>query len=315
MIVVIIVLAVLLAAALIGLFVPYYIVFFSPHRNADEIEIEPFLDDMDMFNGIKDQAKKLAKIPCSRVQTTSYDGLKLSGRYYHKSDDAPLCICFHGYRGSAVFDFSIMGQFLQDEGYNVLLVDQRAHFGSGGHTITYGIRERRDVLSWIEYANGRFGSDKPIYLFGISMGASTVVMASGLDLPANVRMICADCPYSSPKDVIFYVANRWYKCPRLLWVLIRISALVYGHLIIPRDVTAANAVKNTKIPILLIHGEADCFVPNEMSEEIRLANPDCVERYTFPDAVHGVSYCYDPERYIDILRGFIKRNNGGRQTD
>ena len=140
-------------------------------------------------------------------------------------------------------------------------------------------------------------------------------MESGLDLTANVRMICADCPYSSPKDVIFYVAKRWYKWPRLLWVLIRISALVYGHLIIPRDVTAANAVKNTKIPILLIHGESDCFVPNEMSEEIRLANPDCVERYTFPDAVHGVSYCYDPERYIDILRGFIKRNSGGRQTD
>lgn len=308
MIVVMIVLAVLCASVLIGLFIPYYIVFFSPHRKTDEIEREPFLDDMEMFNGITEQAKKLSKIPCSRVQTTSYDGLRLLGRYYHRSDDAPLCICFHGYRSSAIFDFSIMGQFLQNEGCNVLLVDQRAHFGSGGHTITYGIRERRDVLSWIEYANGRFGDDKPIYLFGISMGASTVVMASGLALPDNVRLICADCPYSSPRDVIFYVAKRWYKCPRLLWTLIRISALVYGHLIMPRDVTAANAVRNTKKPILLIHGEADCFVPNEMSEEIRLANPECVERYTFPDAVHGVSYCYDPDRYIVILRDFIKRN-------
>ena len=308
MIVVIIVLAVLLAAALIGLFVPYYIVFFSPHRNADEIEIEPFLDDMDMFNGIKDQAKKLAKIPCSRVQTTSYDGLKLSGRYYHKSDDAPLCICFHGYRGSAVFDFSIMGQFLQDEGYNVLLVDQRAHFGSGGHTITYGIRERRDVLSWIKYANERFGSDKPIYLFGISMGATTVVMASGLNLPDNVKMICADCPFSSPRDIIYYVAKRWYKFPNLLWALIRASALVYGHLIIPRNITAANAVKNTNKPILLIHGEADYFVPKEMSEKIKQSNPDCVELHTFPGAYHGVSYFADPERYISIVRDFIERH-------
>ena len=308
MIVVMIVLAVLCASVLIGLFIPYYIVFFSPHRKTDEIEREPFLDDMEMFNGITEQAKKLSKIPCCRVQTTSYDGLRLLGRYYHRSDDAPLCICFHGYRSSAIFDFSIMGQFLQNEGCNVLLVDQRAHFGSGGHTITYGIRERRDVLSWIEYANGRFGDDKPIYLFGISMGASTVVMASGLALPDNVRLICADCPYSSLRDVIFYVAKRWYKCPRLLWTLIRISALVYGHLIMPRDVTAANAVRNTKKPILLIHGEADCFVPYEMSEEIRLANPECVERYTFPDAVHGVSYCYDPDRYIVILRDFIKRN-------
>ena len=308
MIVLIIVLSVLLTAVLIGLIVPYYIVFYSPHRNADEIETEPFLDDMDMFNEIKAQARKLSEIPCSRVQTRAYDGVRLSGRYYHKSDDAPLCICFHGYRGSSVLHFSIIGQFLQDEGYNVLLVDQRAHFGSGGHTIAYGIRERRDVLSWIEYANGRFGKDKPIYLFGISMGAATVVMAADLALPDNVRLICADCPYSSPRDIIFYVAKRWYKCPRLLWALIRVSALVYGHLIIPRNLTAANAVRNTDKPVLLIHGEADCIVPDEMSEEIRLANPECVERHTFPDAVHGVSYFYDPERYIAILRDFIKRN-------
>lgn len=290
------------------MFIAYYNVFFSPYPNSDEIEVKPFLDDMDIFNGIKEQAKKLSKVPCTRVQTTSYDGLKLSGRYYHQSDDAPLCICFHGYRGSAIFDMSIMGQFLQNEGYNVILVDQRAHFHSGGHTITYGIRERRDVLSWIKYANERFGLDKTIYLFGISMGATTVVMASGLNLPDNVKMICADCPFSSPRDIIYYVAKRWYKFPNLLWALIRASALVYGHLIIPRNITAANAVKNTNKPILLIHGEADYFVPKEMSEKIKQSNPDCVELHTFPGAYHGVSYFADPERYISIVRDFIERH-------
>lgn len=308
MIFIVIILSVLILAALIGMFIAYYNVFFSPHPNSDEIEVKPFLDDMDIFNGIKEQAKKLSKVPCTRVQTTSYDGLKLSGRYYHQSDDAPLCICFHGYRGSAIFDMSIMGQFLQNEGYNVILVDQRAHFHSGGHTITYGIRERRDVLSWIKYANERFGSDKPIYLFGISMGATTVVMASGLNLPDNVKMICADCPFSSPRDIIYYVAKRWYKFPNLLWALIRASALVYGHLIIPRNITAANAVKNTNKPILLIHGEADYFVPKEMSEKIKQSNPDCVELHTFPGAYHGVSYFADPERYISIVRDFIERH-------
>lgn len=308
MIFIVIILSVLILAALIGMFIAYYNVFFSPHPNSDEIEVKPFLDDMDIFNGIKEQAKKLSKVPCTRVQTTSYDGLKLSGRYYHQSDDAPLCICFHGYRGSAIFDMSIMGQFLQNEGYNVILVDQRAHFHSGGHTITYGIRERRDVLSWIKCANERFGSDKPIYLFGISMGATTVVMASGLNLPDNVKMICADCPFSSPRDIIYYVAKRWYKFPNLLWALIRASALVYGHLIIPRNITAANAVKNTNKPILLIHGEADYFVPKEMSEKIKQSNPDRVELHTFPGAYHGVSYFADPERYISIVRDFIERH-------
>lgn len=311
LIVFIIIFSVLFTAVMVGLFIAYYKVFFSPHPSADEIEIASFLDDMKMFNGIKEQAKKTAKIPCNRVNTVSYDGLKLSGRYYHNSDDAPLCICFHGYRGSAVFDCGVIGMFLRDEGYNVLLVDQRAHFRSGGHTITYGIRERRDVLSWIEYAKKTFGSDIQIYLFGISMGASTVVMSAGLDLPDNVKMICADCPYSSPRDELYYVIKRWYKPPKLLWFAIRVSALVYGHLILPKDVTAANAVKNTRIPVLLIHGEQDIFVPKEMSEEIRLANPECVERYTIPKAVHGVSYFFDSKRYIAIVRDFIKRHQNG----
>lgn len=307
-IIAVIVIVSVLVLVLIGLFIPYYMVFFSPHRNADEIEIEPFTDDTALLNRIKEQAKKLSEIPCSRVQTRSYDGLKLIGRYYERSGDAPLCICFHGYRESAVIDFSIIGQFLLNEGYNVLLVDQRAHFCSGGHTIAYGIRERRDVLSWIEYANERFGADKPIYLFGISMGATSVVMASGLSLPDNVRLICADCPYSSPRDIIRYVVKRWYKCPNFLWAVIRISALVYGHLRFPRDITAANAVKNAKIPILLIHGESDYFVPKEMSEEIRQSNPEYTERFTFPRAQHGLSYFSDPERYTAILRDFIQRH-------
>ena len=302
------VILVLLLAAAAGLFVVYHIVFFSPHRNADEIDVEPFLDDDELFSEIKCQARKLAQIPCERVSTRSCDGLRLSARYYRRSDNAPLCICFHGYRGSAVFDFSVMGQFLQNEGYNVIIPDERAHFASGGHTITFGIRERRDVLSWIEYANSRFGSDTPIYLFGISMGAATVVMASGLDLPDNVRLILADCPYSSPSDIIRDVARK-SGYPRFIWQLIRLSALVYGRLIIPGDLTAANAAKLSEKPILLIHGEADKFVPAHMSEEIRLAHPKPIARHTFPGADHGVSYFSDPERYVKILRSFIARHS------
>ena len=140
------------------------------------------------------------------------------------------------------------------------------------------------------------------------MGAATVVMASGLDLPDNVRLIFADCPYSSPTDIIRDVARK-SGYPRFIWQLIRLSALVYGRLIIPGDLTAANAAKLSEKPILLIHGEADKFVPAHMSEEIRLANPKLIERHTFPGADHGVSYFSDPERYVKILRSFIARHS------
>ncbi len=304
-----IIILILLLALLLGLFVLYQKAFYNPYRNADEIHTEPFLKDKDQFDEIINQAKRLSEIPCRRVYTRSYDGLRLAGRYYHIADDRPLCICFHGFRGSALRDFSVMGQFLQNEGYNVLIVDQRAHFKSGGHTIAYGIRERKDVLSWIEYANRRFGHDHPIYLFGISMGAATVVMASGLDLPPNVRLICADCPYSSPRDIITHVVRWSFKKAELVWPLIRFSALIFGRLNIRKDITAANAVKDTKTPVLIVHGEDDAFVPPAMSEAIHAANPAMVEYHTFPNAVHGVSYFSDPDRYIAIVRDFIKRHS------
>lgn len=303
-----IIIIVLILALLCGLFVPYYRVFYSPHKGADEIEV-PVVNATKVYHDeVQRQAKALKKIPCQRVITRSYDGLRLSGRYYRRGENAPLCICFHGYRGSAMRDFSVMGQFLQNEGYNVLLVDQRAHFRSGGHTICYGVRERQDVLSWVEYANKRFGSDTPIYLFGISMGAATVLMASGLELPENVKAICADCPFSSPRDIIRYVTEKTRLNPKVFLPIIWLSGLVYGRLNLNDKVTAAKAVAETSKPVLIIHGEADDFVPAYMSEEVQQANPSLVERHTFPGAGHGVSYFTDPERYIAIVRDFIKRH-------
>ena len=303
-----IILIVLLIAVLVVLFMLYYRAFYSPHRGMQEIDTKPFLKDKDQFEEILRRARALSEIPCRRIRTRSYDGLRLCARYYHRADNAPICICFHGYRGSAVRDFGVMGQFLQNEGYNVILVDHRAHFKSGGHTITYGIRERRDVLSWVEYASRRFGADTPIYLFGISMGAATVTMAADLPLPDNVKIICADCPYSSPKDIICHVVRWTVKKAELVWPLIWLSALVFGHLNIRKDITAANAVRNSKIPVLIIHGADDAFVPPEMSAEIADANPSLVERHIFPNAVHGVSYFADPDRYIATVRDFIKRH-------
>ena len=249
----------------------------------------------------------LAAKPCEFVTTRSRDGLTLSARYYHQDDMSPVCICFHGYRGSAIRDFSAMGQELMKMGYNVLIPDHRAHFRSGGHTITYGIRERYDVLSWINYINERFGSDRPLYLFGISMGAATVLMASGLDLPDNVRAISADCPYNVPKEIICHVSRKIGLSPTWAWPLIRLSAWVWGHLNI-NAASAAEAVKHAKVPILIVHGEDDSFVPPYMSEEVEKANPAMVERHTFPEANHGTSYFADTERYMRIVREFLKKH-------
>lgn len=307
MLIAVILIAVVLIAVFSGLFAVYYKTFYSPHRGVSEYGEDLIIGNREFHDEIVRCTRALASKECVFFTTRAHDGVTLSARYYHWGDGLPLCICFHGYRGAAVRDFSMMGPFLYESGYNVLLVDHRAHGRSGGHTIAYGIRERRDVLTWVNDAIGRFGANVPIYLFGISMGAATVLMASGLDLPGNVRAIGADCPYSSPEDIIRHVCRSLKMNDRLCMPLIRAAARLYGRLDIG-EITAADAVKKSKTPILIIHGEGDHFVPAAMSKEVQDANPAMVERHTFPDAEHGLSYLCDPERYRAIVTDFLQRH-------
>ncbi len=303
MVIAVIIIAVLLILSLIGIYMSYYRTFYSPHKDASETKSPKHRYSEEAY----EKTVKLSETPCERVTTTSYDGLKLSGRYFEGEKERPLCICFHGYRGSAVRDFSGIGSFLITEGNNVLLIDERAHGRSEGHTITFGVKERYDVLSWLSWANDRFGEDKPICIFGISMGGGTVLMASGLELPKNVKGIVADCPYNIPKDIILYVCKKIGLNPTLSWPVIWLAARLYGHFNI-RGASAENAVRKATVPILILHGEGDDFVPMEMSRQVYEANPDTIEMHTFPDADHGLSYYYDPERYERIVRDFIKKH-------
>lgn len=241
-------------------------------------------------------------LPYEKVVITSRDGLKLCGRYYHVADNAPLQIQFHGYRGSAVRDFCGGNKLARKNGFNTLLIDERAHGESGGKTITFGIKERYDCLAWIEYAEKRFGDKVPIYLAGVSMGAATVLMASEFDLPANVRGIIADCPYSSPPEIIKKVCSQKIS-PAIVYPSIKLGAKLFGKFNL-EEASATEAVKKAKVPILLLHGEDDRFVPCDMSKKIAESN-DKITLVTFPGAGHGISYIIDPERYENAIREFV----------
>ena len=168
------------------------------------------------------------------------------------------------------------------------------------------MKERQDCLKWIEYAQKRFGEDTPVLLCGISMGAATVLMASGLRLPDCVKGIIADAPFTNPKEIIVKVCRDRKLAPRIVWPLLRLGARIYGGFD-PTGADAAEAVKRSPVPILLIHGEDDRFVPCEMGRRIAAANPDRVELHTFPRAGHGLSFLVDRPRYEQIARTFLAR--------
>ena len=288
-----------------GAFYAYYVAFYAPENRRNP---EPSFEKStyDSYREVLTAAYgSLRERECETVTIYSQDGLRLSGRYYHTRDGAPLDIGFHGYRSSAFLDFCGGSALSFEMGHNLLLVDQRCHGNSEGHSITFGVREREDVLCWVLYARERFGPEVQIMLYGVSMGAATVLMASELELPENVKGIVADCPYGSGLDIILEVARKRGYPLRLIRPLVLLGARIYGGFDL-RDAEPERAVRRAKVPILLIHGEADGFVPCRMSENIRQANPEQVTRITFPGADHGFSYLADTPRYRRAVAEFSR---------
>ena len=296
------------AGGLLGSLYAYRVAYHSPKKGREDEYLLPteeqYASSLEIMRGCIDL---LRKVPYEPVQIHSEDGKLLFGRYYHRNHHAPVQIQFHGYRGSAMRDFCGGAQLALKMGHNVLLVDQRAHGKSEGGTITFGVRERLDCLRWCRYARRRFGPKRPLILAGVSMGAATVLMASELPLPNTVQAILADCPYSDQKRIIGKVAKERGMPAIPSVVACTAGAMIYGRFRLGQT-SPLEAVKRTKIPILLLHGEDDRFVPCDMSRELFAACASPKRLETFPGAAHGTSYLSDPDRYERVVREFLQEH-------
>ena len=296
------------AAVVFSVWVTVYVYLQCFHSPADRKEDPYTLIEGEQYAALADViiecTRVMDKAPCEDVYTISHDGLKLHARYYHTKANAPTVIVMHGYRSNAIRDGAGGFALSRQLGFNILVPDQRAHARSEGKVISFGINERQDCLRWIEYANTRFGSHLPILLCGLSMGAATVLMAADLDLPENVVGIMADCPYASPAGIIRKVCTDRGFPEKLVFPFIRAAAKLLGRFSISES-TAVDAVKQARVPILLIHGDDDRFVPCSMSREIAENCASGVQLEIFPDAGHGLCYMSDPDRYEEAVYAFL----------
>lgn len=295
----------------INIFIVLYIIYrlsfyFNPKKPKQSLDYLDYEHMKPYRSTLVELIDKAMALPYEKVTIKSHDGLTLSAKLYVTNPKAPFDILVHGYKSFGIKDFSGGINLSLENGHNVLLIDHRAHGESDGHVISFGIVERFDILSWINYLNNRFGTNIPISLIGISMGAATVLMASELDLPENVKLVIADCPFSSCVDIITHVTieRKYPIC--LVKRFLPLSALIFGKFNIHAS-SAVQAVKNAKLPILLIHGDQDDFVPYEMSVKIKNANPD-IEFHTFKCDVHGLSYIFDTEKYKQIVTEFTNKH-------
>lgn len=252
----------------------------------------------------REAAEKLGAKPSQRISIQSHDGLTLAGHWCPCPNARRILIAFHGWRSSWRWDFGLLADFLEREGCSVLYVEQRAQGKSQGAYIGFGLTERYDCLDWLQWITDHCGTDLPIYLAGVSMGAATVLMAAGLDLPDTVHGIIADSAYTSLHAIWQHVAQENLHLPFLLTDRISDQICRRRLSVGSRDCSAADALVATQTPVLLIHGEADHFVPVRMAYENHDACRSPCQLLVIPGADHTQGYYTAPEKYEDALRAF-----------
>ena len=296
-------------AALILLisYICYRIAFYAPPRKPlPEGTIE--IPEGEIYEAHREKmenwVRKMWTMERQSFEITAFDGLKLHAKFYEFAPGAPIELMFHGYRGSAERDLAGGIERCFRVGRSALIVDQRTAGESDGHVITMGICERRDCLRWIDFAIDHFGPDVKIILTGISMGASTVLMVGGEQLPPNVVGILADCGYTSAKAIMYEVIRKMGLPPKPSYPFVKLGAKIFGHFDL-EETSPLEAVRRCKLPVIFFHGEDDDFVPCYMSVENFEACGGRKRLVTIPGAGHGLAYAVEPDRYVQELYDFF----------
>lgn len=238
------------------------------------------------------------------IYTTSKDGLTLHN-YLLKNNSNKWVITVHGYTSEGKLMSKYAKQFY-DMGYNVLIPDLRAHGNSQGDYIGMGWDERLDIVDLINYIID-IDKDSEIVLFGVSMGAATVMNVSGEVLPDNVKAIIEDCGYTSAWDQFSYQLDSLFGLPPfpMMHTASLIAKFKAGYWL--KDASPIDQVKKSNIPTLFIHGDEDTFVPFSMLDEVYNACSAPKEKLIIEGAGHAKSSTVNPELYWDSIFKFLSK--------
>ncbi len=258
--------------------------------------------------------EELRKQEMETVSCTARDGVKLIGHYMRHPEPKRIIIAFHGWRSPWYRDFSPIWEFWKEES-SVIFVEQRANGASGGEYLGYGTLERFDAISWTERVKeiirrenvrNESGERLPIYLAGVSMGAATVLLASGLSLPEGVAGILADCGFTSMEAIWDTVMQRKFRLPKP----VREAELKYLRHCIRKTggklCSTLDAMDVNRTPVFFAHGEEDDFVPVSMTEENYARCRAPKKLYIGPKAGHGACYYHNREAYRKAQEEFFR---------
>jgi len=243
-----------------------------------------------------------------RWEIRSHDGLTLVAHFLPAPQPTgKTVILAHGYTSQGRHMARFARFYHEQLSFNVLLPDARGHGQSAGEYIGFGWPDRLDYLRWIGEILSRVGEDVEIVLHGLSMGAAIVLMVSGEELPQQVKAVIADCGYTSVRAQLAYQLQRMFKLPTfpLLDTTSWVTKLKAGYSF--QEASALGQVKNSRVPLLFIHGSEDRFVPTEMTWELYRAALGEKEIWIVEGAGHGTAYETAKEAYEARVRSFLER--------
>lgn len=272
-------------------------------RNAGRL-ISGTVPDKECDGKMRKAAEKLLNADVETVEITAFDGVLLVGHWYPCENPKRIIVAMHGWRSSWNKDFGLIADFWHDNGCSVLFAEQRGQNNSGGKYMGFGVTERYDCRDWVNWVINNRSDTLPVYLAGVSMGATTVMMTAGLELPQNVHGIITDCGFTSPDEIWKHVANNnihisYMPCRRFAHNFYRRKTCFS-----PCDCTTVDALHVSSVPVLFIHGTDDSFVPIEMTYENYKACASPKRLLVVPGAGHAMSYLVDKESYENTMKDF-----------
>ena len=240
------------------------------------------------------------------INSTNNGNLRLHGyEIENKNPTNTWVIAIHGYMSNGIFMAGHAKEFI-NRGYNVLIVELRGHGLSEGNYIGMGWQDRLDTIDWINYIVQK-NKDNKIILFGISMGASTVMMTTGEELPDNVKLAIEDCGYTSAWEEFSYKLNQLFNLPDFPVLTAADSICKKNANYSLKEASALEQIKKSKTPTLFIHGKMDDFVPFYMLDILYNEASCKKEKLIIEDAGHGMSYLMNPQLYWNTIDNFINK--------
>lgn len=262
-------------------------------------------DISEIMKNVLESGEKLEKSDLEQVEITAFDGTVLVGHWYFPENPKRIIVAMHGWRSTWERDFGIIAPFWFENDCAVLFAEQRGQGNSGGDCMGFGLLERYDCLDWVKWVNERTECKLPVYLAGLSMGATTVLMAAGLDLPENVCGVAADCGFTSPNAIWKHVSKNSFRVPYGIYSGAA-RELCKRKINENANYSTTEALQNCKVPVLFIHGTDDNFVPVEMTYENYKACKSEKRLFIVPGAEHGMSYLSDKKGYEETVEKFWK---------